>query len=133
MAQATTDYSSRRVIDGPAPEGLPVVPMSRRIRAEDAGARHFGRSTFIETTHWNRGLSMAEAKGNVWLSPPPPPAVLRGMNVVMRPLLSSPLGSRINGVMLLEFKGSSLPGWPSSVSMSWSRSRSSRSPRRSGV
>ncbi|MFG1621584.1 hypothetical protein [Kribbella sp. NPDC049227] len=27
------------------------------------------------------------------------------MNVVMRPLLSSPLGSRINGVMLLEFTG----------------------------
>jgi hypothetical protein len=48
---------------------------------------------------------MAETKGNVWLSPPPPPAVLRAMNVVMRPLLSSPLGSRINGVMLLDFRG----------------------------
>jgi hypothetical protein len=48
---------------------------------------------------------MAEAKGNIWLSPPPPPAVLRGMNVVMRPLLSSPFGSRIKGVMLLEFSG----------------------------
>lgn len=48
---------------------------------------------------------MAVVKGNTWLVPPPPPAVLRGMNVVMRPLLSSSLGSRIKGVMLLEFSG----------------------------
>jgi len=48
---------------------------------------------------------MGELKDNVWLAPPPPPAVLRGMNVVMRPLLSSPLGRRINGVMLLQFTG----------------------------
>ncbi len=48
---------------------------------------------------------MAEAQGNIRLSPPPPPAVLRGMNVVMRPLLSSRLGSRIKGVMLLKFRG----------------------------
>lgn len=48
---------------------------------------------------------MAEVRGKVWLSAPPPPAVLRGMNVVMRPLLSSPMGTRIKGVMLLEFSG----------------------------
>ena len=48
---------------------------------------------------------MAQKHGNVWLSPPPPPAVLRAMNVVMRPLLSSPVGKRMNGVMLLEFSG----------------------------
>jgi len=48
---------------------------------------------------------MAEANGNVRFSPPPPPAVLRGMNVLMRPVLSSRLGSRIKGVMLLDFKG----------------------------
>lgn len=48
---------------------------------------------------------MAEVQGNTRLSPPPPPAMLRCMNVVMRPLLSSRLGSRIKGVMLLEFRG----------------------------
>lgn len=48
---------------------------------------------------------MAKDKGAVWLSPPPPLAVLRAMNVVMRPLLSSPVGGRIKGVMLLEFRG----------------------------
>ncbi|HEX6150739.1 hypothetical protein [Nocardioides sp.] len=48
---------------------------------------------------------MAVMKGNVWLAPPPPPAVLKGMNIVMRPLLSSPLGRRIKGVMLLQFTG----------------------------
>jgi hypothetical protein len=46
-----------------------------------------------------------EDKGNVWLSPPPPPALLKATNTVMRPLLSSPLGSRMGGVMLLEFRG----------------------------
>jgi hypothetical protein len=48
---------------------------------------------------------VAEEKGDVWLAPPPPPAMLRAMNVVVRPLLSSRLGSRINGVMLLDFNG----------------------------
>jgi hypothetical protein len=48
---------------------------------------------------------MPRTKGDVWLAPPPPPAVLKAMNVVMRPLLASPLGRRINGVMLLEFSG----------------------------
>jgi hypothetical protein len=48
---------------------------------------------------------MSGTKGNVWLAPPPPPAVLKAMNVVMRPLLASPLGRRISGVMLLEFSG----------------------------
>jgi hypothetical protein len=48
---------------------------------------------------------MPKTKGNVWLAPPPPPAVLRAMNVVMRPLLASRFGRRINGVMLLEFTG----------------------------
>lgn len=48
---------------------------------------------------------MTDDKGLVWLTPPPPPAVLKVMNVVMRPLLSSPLGRRIGGVMLLDFKG----------------------------
>jgi hypothetical protein len=41
----------------------------------------------------------------VWMSPPPPIAVLKAMNVVMTPLLASPLGRRIGGVMLLEFRG----------------------------
>ncbi len=50
-------------------------------------------------------MAKYEDKGNVWITPPPPPAVLRGVNVVMRPLLSSPLGGRISGVMLLEFSG----------------------------
>lgn len=48
---------------------------------------------------------MAEEKGRVWLAPPPPPAVLKAMNVVMRPLLLSPLARRMKGVMLLEFTG----------------------------
>jgi hypothetical protein len=48
---------------------------------------------------------MADGKGNVWISPPPPLAVLRAMNVVMRPLLSSAAGKRMKGVMLLEFSG----------------------------
>lgn len=48
---------------------------------------------------------MADEQGKVWLSPPPPPTVLRAMNVVMRPLLASPLGRRMNGVMLLEVTG----------------------------
>jgi hypothetical protein len=48
---------------------------------------------------------MSTTKGDVWLAPPPPPAVLKAMNVVMRPLLASPLGRRMNGVMLLEFSG----------------------------
>jgi hypothetical protein len=48
---------------------------------------------------------MPDAKGPVWLDPPPPPAVLKAMNVVMKPLLRSPLGKRVDGVMLLEFRG----------------------------
>lgn len=48
---------------------------------------------------------MPKTTGTVRLAPPPPPAVLRAMNVVMRPLLASPLGRHINGVMLLEFTG----------------------------
>lgn len=48
---------------------------------------------------------MKDRKSPVWLAPSPPPAVLRAMNVVMRPLLRSPLGKRINGVMLLDFRG----------------------------
>ena len=48
---------------------------------------------------------MAEEKGNVWISKPPPIQVLTAMNVLMRPLLSSPLGKRMKGVMLLEFTG----------------------------
>lgn len=45
--------------------------------------------------------SLAEVR----LAPPPPRWVLRTMNHVMRPLLASPLGKRITGVMLLEFQG----------------------------
>ena len=48
---------------------------------------------------------MPGTPGPVWLAPPPPPAVLKAMNVVMRPLLASPLGRRVGGVMLLEFRG----------------------------
>ena len=48
---------------------------------------------------------MTEPKGMVWLTKPPPPAVLKGMNVVMRPLLSSRFGRRVDGVMLLDFEG----------------------------
>ena len=48
---------------------------------------------------------MAKGQGNVWISPPPPPAVLRAMNVVMKPLLTSAAGKRMKGVMLLEFSG----------------------------
>jgi hypothetical protein len=48
---------------------------------------------------------MAEDKGPVWLAPPPPDAMLKVMNMVMKPLLASPLGRRIDGVMLLEFQG----------------------------
>jgi hypothetical protein len=42
---------------------------------------------------------------DVWLAPPPPPAALKAMNIVMRPLLRSPLGKRVSGIMLLEFHG----------------------------
>jgi hypothetical protein len=48
---------------------------------------------------------MPEATGDVWLAPQPPAAVLKAMNIVMRPLLASPLGRRLSGVMLLEFTG----------------------------
>lgn len=48
---------------------------------------------------------MARPREAVTLEPPPPPAVLRAMNVVMRPVLSSRLGQRVPGVMLLEFRG----------------------------
>ena len=48
---------------------------------------------------------MAKTQGDVWLAPPPPPVVLKTMNLVMRPLLQSPWGRRIGGVMLLEFSG----------------------------
>jgi len=48
---------------------------------------------------------MGHDKGDVWLAPPPPPAVLKAMNVAMRPLLRSRLGGRFGGVMLLEFRG----------------------------
>lgn len=48
---------------------------------------------------------MPDDKGPVWMSPPPPIAVLKAMNVVMTPLLSSRLGKRISGVMLLDFRG----------------------------
>jgi hypothetical protein len=48
---------------------------------------------------------VGDDKGNVWLAPPPPPAVLKAMNVVARPLLRSALGKRLAGVMLLEFRG----------------------------
>ena len=44
-------------------------------------------------------------RSGVTLSPPPPPVVLKAMNVVMRPLLTSRLGRRVDGVMLLEFEG----------------------------
>ena len=64
------------------------------------------RRTFIETIWFGgAGAAMAEAKGNVWMSSPPPAALLKAMNVVMKPLLSSPLGRRMKGVMLLEFNG----------------------------
>ena len=48
---------------------------------------------------------MSDDRGNVWLTPPPPPAVLKMMNVVARPVLRSFLGKRLGGVMLLEFRG----------------------------
>jgi hypothetical protein len=48
---------------------------------------------------------MSNAKGDVWIASPPPPAALKAMNVVMRPLLRSRLGRRVHGVMLLEFRG----------------------------
>jgi hypothetical protein len=41
----------------------------------------------------------------VRLAPPPPPAVLKAMSFVMRPMLRSRLGSRVRGVMLLDFQG----------------------------
>ena len=42
---------------------------------------------------------------DVTLAPPPPPWLLRTMNHLVRPLLASRLGSRMHGVMLLEFTG----------------------------
>lgn len=48
---------------------------------------------------------MASPERPLTISPPPPPLVLKTMNLVMRPLLSSPLGRRIRGVMLLDFQG----------------------------
>ena len=48
---------------------------------------------------------MTRSDQPVTLGPPPPPAVLKAMNVVMRPLLSSPLGRHVPGVMLLQFRG----------------------------
>jgi hypothetical protein len=48
---------------------------------------------------------MRKDRGDVWLVPSPPLAVLRAMNVVTRPLLRSRLGKRFGGVMLLTFRG----------------------------
>ena len=48
---------------------------------------------------------MTDDQDDVWLAPAPPPAVLRVMNVLARPLLRSFLGKRLAGVMLLEFRG----------------------------
>ena len=48
---------------------------------------------------------MPDDKGTVWLAPPPPPLALKAMNLVMRPVLTSRLGRRISGVMLLQFRG----------------------------
>ena len=48
---------------------------------------------------------MPEAKGSVWLGSKPPPVALKVMNAVMRPVLRSRLARRMNGVMLLEFRG----------------------------
>ena len=48
---------------------------------------------------------MARPDRPVTLAPPPPPRVLKAMNVVMRPVLSSRWGRRVPGVMLLEFRG----------------------------
>lgn len=48
---------------------------------------------------------MGDRTGDVWLTSPPPPLVLRAMNVVARPLLRSSLGRRFAGVMLLDFRG----------------------------
>jgi hypothetical protein len=48
---------------------------------------------------------MAQPGTAVSLGPPPPPAVLKAMNLVMRPLLASRLGRHAPGAMLLEFRG----------------------------
>jgi hypothetical protein len=48
---------------------------------------------------------MTADQGDVWLAPPPPPSVLKVMNVVAGPLLRSFLGKWLGGVMLLEFRG----------------------------
>lgn len=48
---------------------------------------------------------MKPDKGVVWLAPPPPPRVLKAMNIVARPLLRSRLGKHFPGVMLLQFQG----------------------------
>lgn len=48
---------------------------------------------------------MKRDRGVVWLAPPPPPRVLKAMNIVARPLLRSRLGKRFPGVMLLQFQG----------------------------
>ena len=54
---------------------------------------------------------MNDHHGNVWLAPPPPPAVLPLMNLVTRPSLRSFLGRRLAGVMLLEFRGRRTGTW----------------------
>jgi hypothetical protein len=48
---------------------------------------------------------MSDQQGNLSVSPPPPKAVLKVMNLVMRPLLTSAVAKRVKGVMLLEFTG----------------------------
>ena len=48
---------------------------------------------------------MSAQTAPVRLSPPPPPAVLKAMTFVMRPMLRSRLGRRVRGVMLLDFQG----------------------------
>jgi len=48
---------------------------------------------------------MSKPKGPVWVTAQPPLPVLHAVNRVMRPVLASPLGNRIRGVMLLEFAG----------------------------
>jgi len=84
-------------------------PASRRSRRGDHSRMRADNCTLVRSTdpatRSERSEPHGKKAGQRLALATPPPALLKVMNVVMRPLLSSRLGTRITGVMLLDFAG----------------------------